>query len=104
MIVSVAEPDQRLRSFIEQNRIEAPILMDRDRAAARAWGVTVLPTTFVLDENLRPRLFIERDVDWDQLVAADLRKSVAAPADHGPPSSGVLQSISHMPTSKGDNR
>ena len=48
------------------------MLLDSDRTVTRAWGVYALPTTYVLDRNLAPRLFVEGDLDWtrDDVVAA----------------------------------
>lgn len=64
--ISVAEPDRRVRRFAAANKTDFPILLDRDRATARAWGVSVLPTSFVLDSRLAPRLAAETSVDWDR--------------------------------------
>jgi thiol-disulfide isomerase/thioredoxin len=64
--VDVAEVDLRVRAFFEKHRADFPVLLDRDRAIAKAWRVSTLPTTFVLDAGLVPRLFIEGDLDWSQ--------------------------------------
>lgn len=69
VLVDVAEVDARVRRFLaELPRSAAPsgvrVLMDRDRAAARAFGVTLLPTTLVVR---RGRIVLSREgaVDWD---------------------------------------
>lgn len=64
--VDVAEVDLRVRAFFEKHRADFPVLLDRDRAVAKAWQVSMLPTTFVLDADLVPRLFVEGDLDWTQ--------------------------------------
>ena len=64
--VDVAEVDLRVRAFFEKHRADFPVLLDRDRAVAKAWQVSMLPTTFVLDAGLVPRLFVEGDLDWTQ--------------------------------------
>jgi peroxiredoxin len=64
--VSVAEVDVRVRNFVEKTPVNFPILLDRDRSVAKSWNVNALPTSFVLDRHLRPRLFIEREYDWDR--------------------------------------
>ncbi len=56
----------RVRNFVEKLPVNFPVLLDRDRSVAKAWNVSALPTTFILDRNLKPRLFVERDYDWDQ--------------------------------------
>jgi len=63
--ISVAEVDVRVRNFVEKTPVNFPILLDRDRSVAKAWNVSALPTSFILDRDLRPRLFIEREYDWD---------------------------------------
>ncbi len=67
LAISVAEPDARVRRFVETNALKLPILLDRDRAVAKAWKVSILPTTFVLDSTLRPRLVVEGDYAWDSV-------------------------------------
>jgi peroxiredoxin len=75
--ISVAEVPIRVRRFIEQMPVNFPILLDEDRAVSKAWGVHTLPTTFVLDAELRPRLAVEREYDWDQVDAASLREKLS---------------------------
>jgi thiol-disulfide isomerase/thioredoxin len=66
VIVAVAEPDPRVRRFFEAHPTGGvPILLDRDRAAARAWGVAGLPTSFLLDARHAVAFVAHGDVDWD---------------------------------------
>jgi peroxiredoxin len=74
LAISVAEPDARVRNFMARMSPSFPVLLDRDRGVAKAWGVSALPTTFVLDRDLNPRLFIERDYDWDRFDITDAEK------------------------------
>jgi hypothetical protein len=60
----VAEVALRVRRFVDATPTSFPVVLDADRAVTRAWGVGVLPTTFVLDSRLQARLFVEGDVDW----------------------------------------
>jgi thiol-disulfide isomerase/thioredoxin len=66
LAVDVAEVDLRVRAFFERHPIDFTVLLDRDRAVSKLWDVTVLPTTFVLDANLAPKLFIEGYLDWSR--------------------------------------
>lgn len=77
LAISVAEADVRVRSFIEKHSVKAQILLDRDRSVTRSWNVTTLPTTFILDRDLRPRLFVERDYDWDSFEIPNFGRSTA---------------------------
>jgi len=65
--ISVAEPEMRVRRFLATTQTDFPVLLDPDRATARAWGVSVLPTSFVLDAALAPRLAAEESVAWDEV-------------------------------------
>lgn len=74
LAISVAEVPSRVRRFAEAEHVPFPILLDGDRAVAKAWGVSVLPTSHVLDDARVPRLLAEGDLDWnhpDVLAALD---------------------------------
>jgi len=82
--VSVAEVRLPVKRFIEQTPINFPVLLDEDRAVARAWEVTSLPTTFVLDAALKPRFAIAQDYDWDRLDLDGLVEKLAADPSRRP--------------------
>lgn len=65
LAISVAEVDLRVRRFLELTSANFPVLLDRDRAVAKAWGIESLPATVILDENLKPRLVVHADFAWD---------------------------------------
>jgi peroxiredoxin len=62
--ISVAEADGAVRRFFAGAPLPFAILLDRDRAVARAWNIHTLPSTIVLDRGLQPRFIAEGDVDW----------------------------------------
>ncbi len=64
--VDVAEVDLKVRRFFEQTPADFTVLLDRDRAVTKAWKVSALPSTIVLDSELSPRLFTEGDLDWSR--------------------------------------
>jgi thiol-disulfide isomerase/thioredoxin len=74
--ISVAEVDDRVRRFVEKYPLTLPIALDRDRAVTRAWDVSTLPTTFILDTDLKPKLFAESDLAWDSLDAQSILRSL----------------------------
>jgi thiol-disulfide isomerase/thioredoxin len=80
--VSVAEADGAVRRFFASDPSPFSVLLDRDRAIAKAWSIDTLPTTVVLDHALAPRLFAAGDVDWARpdvmSVLADLLQKVPA--------------------------
>ncbi len=64
--IDAGETDRAVQRFFATLPVPFPILLDRDRAIARAWRVDVLPTTFVLDGNLIPRFVADGDIDWSR--------------------------------------
>ncbi len=64
--INVAEVDLRVRAFFDRHPVDFPVLLDRDRTVARAWSISGLPSTVVLDAGLKPRLVVEGDLDWSR--------------------------------------
>ena len=95
--ISIAEPDLRVRRFFEEMPVGFPVLLDSDRAAARAWEVYGLPTSFLLDASLAPRLFVEADLDWDAVDLAALLDLLAGPAMAGDPPERQLEDTEETP-------
>ena len=65
--ISVAEVELRVRRFLEAMPVSFPVLLDQDRAVAKAWNISTLPSTIIIDSDLRPRLMVEHDIYWDRL-------------------------------------
>lgn len=65
--ISVADADPRVKRFFEQTPVDFPVLLDRDRAVAKSWNVSALPTTYILDANMKPVLVVEADFPWDTI-------------------------------------
>jgi peroxiredoxin len=65
--ISVAEVDPRVKRFFERAPVDFPVLLDRDRAIAKSWKISTLPTTYVLDANMKPMLVVEADFAWDSI-------------------------------------
>ncbi len=101
LAISVAEVDVRIRSFIEKHPVKLQILLDRDRSVARAWQVHALPTSFILDPDLRPRLFIESDYDWDGFDVSDFTKAIDAKKRADSPAMPTTTAIQTTTDSKG---
>lgn len=82
LAVSVAEVDLSVRRFIAAKPVDYPVLLDRDRTVAKAWKVATLPTTFVLDADLQPRLVVETEFDWDRIDPGKFRDMLAWAQGH----------------------
>jgi thiol-disulfide isomerase/thioredoxin len=78
--ISVAEADGAVRRFFAGDPMPFSILLDRDRAVAKAWNIQTLPSTVVLDHDLKPRFVAQGDVDWGRAdvmnILADLLRDV----------------------------
>jgi peroxiredoxin len=78
LAISVGEVDARVARFMDAIPVNFPVLLDRDRAVAKAWDVYALPTTYVLDETLTPKLVVNGEFGWDTLALDSLREMIAA--------------------------
>ena len=74
LVISVGEPEARVRRFFASLPVAFPVLLDPDSTVGRAWGVTAFPTTFVLAPGLAPALKAEGELDWS---AAAIRDALA---------------------------
>lgn len=80
LAVSVGEVDARVRNFFRDRPVAFPVLLDRERRAMKAWQVEGLPTSFVLDRDLRPALKAVEPLDWTRpSVAAALAALPSTP-------------------------
>jgi peroxiredoxin len=79
--ISVGEPEQRVRRFFEGNPLRFPVLLDRDREVGKTWRVQSLPTTYVLDRELKPRLLVEGEFEWDRATSEQLLGAVLSVQD-----------------------
>jgi peroxiredoxin len=72
LAISVAEVLPRVQRFLEATPVNFPVLLDADRAVTKAWKISTLPSTAILDTDLVPRLLVEQDVAWDMFATTDL--------------------------------
>lgn len=66
LAVNLAEPEARIRKFLEAVPVGFPVLLDRDTSTTRAWQARLLPATYIvgLDGAIRYRQVGE--LDWSQ--------------------------------------
>jgi thiol-disulfide isomerase/thioredoxin len=76
--ISVAEVDPRVRRFFERMPVDFPVLLDRDRAVAKSWNINALPTTYVLDADMKPAFLVEADFTWDTVDIDPVTGTLAA--------------------------
>lgn len=95
--VAVADNEAALRRVADAAGINFPILMDSDRAVARAWSISALPSTVALDSRHRPRLIVETDFAWDTIEPRALIERLASPAA----SSSLANNVQQTTATKG---
>jgi thiol-disulfide isomerase/thioredoxin len=74
--VSIGEPDDRVRRFFASMPLNYPVVLDRNREIAQAWRIQTLPTTYVLDRDLEPRLMVEGEFMWDRVEPDQLLDAI----------------------------
>jgi peroxiredoxin len=81
LAISVAEPDQRVKRFFGQTPVNFPVLLDLDRNVAKSWNISALPTTYVLDADMKPALMIETEFPWDMIDSDQINGLLLKGAD-----------------------
>ena len=66
LAVNLAEPQSRVRRFMETVPLDFPVLLDRDTAAAKAWRARLLPASFIIGADGRIRYSVLGAIDWNQ--------------------------------------
>ena len=75
LAVNLAEPESRVRGYLNQVRLAFPVLLDYDRTASRAWKARYLPATFIVDPEGRVRYAYFGELDWSR---DSVRNAIAA--------------------------
>ena len=73
LAVNLAEPEARIRRFMEEVPLDFLILLDRDTAVAKAWKARILPASFLVGADGRIRYSVLGEIDWSQ---ARVRKAI----------------------------
>ncbi|KWU59986.1 thiol-disulfide oxidoreductase ResA [Priestia megaterium] len=74
LAVNIEESDIAIKSFVNRHGLTFPILKDRDGTVTEAYGITPIPTTFLIDKNGKILKVItgsmtERDIaDYMELI------------------------------------
>ena len=79
LAVNLDEPESRIRKFLSQMKLDFPILLDPERAVARAWGARILPASFVIGPDGRIRYSLVGELDWrHELVVSRISELLPA--------------------------
>ena len=64
LAVNLAEPESRIRRFMEQVPLDFAVLLDRDTRVAKTWQARILPASFVVGPDGRIRYAALGEIDW----------------------------------------
>jgi peroxiredoxin len=77
--VNFGESPSRVRDFLERERLDLTVLLDPDRAAARAWRVRILPSSFLIGVDGRVRFSVLGELEWSGTEAGAVVRSILPP-------------------------
>jgi thiol-disulfide isomerase/thioredoxin len=70
--VNVGEQKYRVWKFVKLINFDLPVLLDTRKNTFDSWGVSVLPTSFLLDKQGRVRYRVQGDTGWDSEAVMSL--------------------------------
>ena len=75
LAVNLAEPEARIRKFLEAVPVGFPVLLDRDAKVSKAWQARVLPATFIVGPDGAIRYRHIGELDWSK---PEVREAILA--------------------------
>lgn len=83
LTVNMMESEEKIAAFRHAQRIDLPVLMDRDGAAAKRWKVRMLPNSFVIDRRGAIRYQLIGEADWTAPnITSAIERLIGADAKH----------------------
>ncbi|MBL0390916.1 TlpA family protein disulfide reductase [Ramlibacter monticola] len=70
LAVNYRETEAAVRRFIATTGLDLPVLLDREGAAAKAFGIRIFPSTIGIDRRGRARFVVTGEFDWSSPQAA----------------------------------
>ena len=64
LAVNLKESEPTITRFVQRTGLSLPVVRDADGATARAWGVSIYPSTVLIDARGRVRSVVRGEVDW----------------------------------------
>jgi len=66
LAVNLAEPESRIRTFLEKVPVRFTVLIDRDTKTAKAWQARLLPATYIIGPDGAIRYRHLGELDWSK--------------------------------------
>jgi peroxiredoxin len=63
------EKEKRVRRFVERCKVTLPVLLDMNEKVARAYGVKMVPTAYLLDQEGMMLGMMMGQRDWSSPIA-----------------------------------
>jgi len=83
LTVNMMESEEKIAAFRRAERIDLPVLMDRDGAAAKRWKVRMLPNSFVIDRRGAIRYQLIGEADWTRPnITSVIERLIGTDAKH----------------------
>jgi thiol-disulfide isomerase/thioredoxin len=80
--VDYAEEPEKIREFLEQVKVDFPVLLDHDGKVSASWNVIVFPSTFVIGPSGEIVYGVKGGIHWDtEEVVNQLNRLIESPAD-----------------------
>lgn len=70
LTINFKESPALAQQFMQRSGLHLPVVADPQGALARAWGITVFPSTVLIGADGRVRLVVRGEVDWEGQQAA----------------------------------
>ncbi|MDR0586891.1 MAG: TlpA family protein disulfide reductase [Treponema sp.] len=65
LAVNIQEQKADVEAFMRRNKLNFPVVLDEDGRIARQYGVTGIPTSYILDRQGRVILRLVGSINWD---------------------------------------
>ena len=65
LAVNVGEQKYKVWKFVKLISFGLPVLLDTRKDTFNSWGVSVLPTSFLMDKQGRIRYRVQGDIEWE---------------------------------------
>jgi thiol-disulfide isomerase/thioredoxin len=66
LAVNLREDDESIRTFMRQNGLSFPVVLDKSGDIGSLYGVMAIPTSYVLDRQGRVILRLVGSINWDR--------------------------------------
>jgi len=89
LTINVGEQKYKVWKFVQLINLTLPVLLDPKSRTFKAWGSSILPTSFLIDRHGRVRYRVQGDIEWDSEEIVSLVNTLLAEPENSPEMSVV---------------